>query len=643
MITFIRGDFRFFWPENINNFSHLPSAWDSVLNTGLGISSIASLWITSYLNFTALFSNTGLSWNAISIIFWFIPIVVLSFLSAFLLFTYLFPGKKYFGFFAGFFYIFNTYFLLIFGGGQMGVALAYSLAPLTLLTFFRLFNNPQLKNSILFAFIFSLQLLFDPRIVYITVVAIGIYWLFHFSLQNLRKQVAYIVIIPGLLTLFLHSYWILPLILTHGSSIPKGLLSAPSLSFFSFADFSHSLSLLHPNWPENIFGKVYFLQPEFLLLPILAYASLFFVGKSQETTQNLAERKTIALFALLGLLGAFLAKGVNPPFGQLYSWLFIHILGFKLFRDPTKWYLLIIISYVVLIPFTIDNLYVFIQKKILIKNKFLHTHVSKIFLPVVVLYFLFLVRPVFSPTSTLFRSKVIPHDYVLLKDFLVKDKQFSRTLWVPSWQRYGYFSEIHPAIGRDEFFPSPSDSIAIVFLNKAQTKQLLKEAAVKYIIVPYDSEGEIFINNHKYDNKQVIQTVKALQKIPWLSQVNGFDKLAIFKLANPQNHFYLFSGGNVSYQFINETQYTVSLHNIKAGDRLIFSEGYDPQWVASLEGISIPAQSYHKYFNSFALPKSGNYQLIIYYNPQMWVNTGLVISSLTALFIMGLLFFYKPS
>ena len=35
----------------------------------------------------------------------------------------------------------------------------------------------------------------------------------------------------------------------------------------------HALSLLHPNWPENLFGKVYFLQPEFLILPILAFSA----------------------------------------------------------------------------------------------------------------------------------------------------------------------------------------------------------------------------------------------------------------------------------------------------------------------------------------------------------------------------------
>src|SRR5579885_1804849 len=91
MMSLITGDWRFFWPENLRTIAHIPFAWDSSLNTGIGIPQLSTLWITSYLNSTAFFSTLGFSWDVISILFWFLPAVVGSFFSAFFLFRYFFP------------------------------------------------------------------------------------------------------------------------------------------------------------------------------------------------------------------------------------------------------------------------------------------------------------------------------------------------------------------------------------------------------------------------------------------------------------------------------------------------------------------------------------------------------------------------
>src|SRR6266581_5812767 len=86
MNNLLLGDARFFWSENIKFFAHFPFAWDASLNTGIGISQLNTLWITSYLNLTSLFSLLGFSWSMITIIFWLIPILTISFFSAFFLF-----------------------------------------------------------------------------------------------------------------------------------------------------------------------------------------------------------------------------------------------------------------------------------------------------------------------------------------------------------------------------------------------------------------------------------------------------------------------------------------------------------------------------------------------------------------------------
>ena len=172
---FLGGDSRHFWNENIGDFSSLPFAWDSSLNTGIGQPQIGSLWITSYLNFTALTSKLGFSWEIISLMFWILPAVLLSFFSAFLLFKYLFPNKYFYAILSGSIFLFNTYFLMILDGGQLGIALSYSLVPLTLLMFIKTIDSPRLRNSILAGLVLSLQILFDPMIVYIRGISVLIY------------------------------------------------------------------------------------------------------------------------------------------------------------------------------------------------------------------------------------------------------------------------------------------------------------------------------------------------------------------------------------------------------------------------------------------------------------------------------------
>ena len=90
----------------------------------------------------------------------------------------------------------------------------------------------------------------------------------------------------GTIAVLLNLYWVLPLLMLKENTLDalgSAYTTVGALRFFSFADFSHSLSLLHPNWPENLFGKTYFLQPEFLLLPMLAFSSLLFVKSLKRT------------------------------------------------------------------------------------------------------------------------------------------------------------------------------------------------------------------------------------------------------------------------------------------------------------------------------------------------------------------------
>ena len=387
---------------------------------------------------------------------------------------------------------------MVIGGGQIpGVGMAYSILPFVIYAFLNVFENLEGKSSIkvfnysLIASLFlSLQLLFDIRIAYVTLVAIFAYWIIKIveskNFKYFLESFVFVFLIPGLLFLLIHAFWIIPTIVSHQNPVEQlgsAYSSLDAVKFFSFAKLEDSISLLHPNWPENIFGKTGFLKPEFLILPLLAYSSLLFISKIKEQ-----KAKTYILyFAILGLLGAFLAKGVNEPFGNIYLWMFDHLPGFIIFRDPTKWYALVALSYSILIPFSIWKIYEWIKSK----NKL---YFQNLFLLFIVFCLLYLIRPaLFGQLTGTFKSTQMPQDYVRLEKFLSPQNNFSRTLWIPTTQRFGYYSNSHPAIPAQNFYKTIDYSQILKNLRMSEAQELFQEAGVKFVIVPYDSQGEIFI------------------------------------------------------------------------------------------------------------------------------------------------------
>lgn len=357
------GDWIYLFPKAIEEITPF-SAWDSTFN-GMGQSIIPTLWHQSY-SFTALKAGSILPWFLYERIFWFIPYIVFSSFSSYLLFNRIFRNK-FLSLFSSFIYLINTYSLMLVSGGQMGVALAYSFFPFLAYFYLRTIKERLLiRNSLICGLALSLLIVFDLRIGYVSQVFVGllVIWVtvFNRRFRDFPAVIFYIFIIPGILTILLHAFWLLPLVILGQNpteSFAKIYSTIEAVKFFSFANFENSFSLLHPNWPENIFGKTYFMRPEFILLPILAFSSLLFLNKFK----NLKEKRYVLFFSLLGLIGAFLAKGANEPFGEIYIWLFENFPGFVMFRDPTKWYVLIAISYSILIPYSIEKIYILLKEK----------------------------------------------------------------------------------------------------------------------------------------------------------------------------------------------------------------------------------------------------------------------------------------
>lgn len=556
MWYFAAGDAGFYFQEQLARLSWLPVVWHP--EQGFGASSLSRLWFEySYQLFAKVLSTAGLSWWSIDKLLW-LSALVLGIYCSFMLARYVL-GNTRAAILASIIYSSNTYVLLLFGGGQIGVTLAYCLSPIVLLKFIETIDNrEQITNNkeqrtnsreqIVSGLLLALLIAFDLRFAYLVLIAVALYQVIKIKDQGLKindKKILntlYLILntylVPIIVAVLLHAFWILPTLLASGglSELGEQFTNPGMLKFLSVADFSHALSFLHPNWPENLFGKVYFLQPEFLVLPILAFASLVINDQrlkiKDKNTSIIHHSSLIYFFGLLALAGAFLAKGVQEPFGGIFQWMFTHIPGFVMFRDPTKFYLFIALGYSILIPFVIEKIahelsikyqVLGIRYKNILNTKYL------ILNTLFVLFWVFTLRPVFLGTMAgNFRPPSIVPEYVRLKDELVKDSEQSRVLWIPEGDTFTYRSEVHPLLTSNELYDHASVSAMIELVKQPEFLDRLQEWGVKYVIVPQDLERRMFLSDYTFNPDQRDALVDALKQTTLLHNPDYVD-LAVFR------------------------------------------------------------------------------------------------------------------
>lgn len=614
--------------------SFIPYTWNEVLGNGFGSSSTAYLWILT--NFGLVLDFYGkflhLPWPFVERIAYFYPFLIFASVFPAILYRKIFQKSSFF-ILSSAIYLFNTYILMIVGGGQIaGIGMAYSFMPLLFYIFLFWKKSPFILISSL---ILSIQLLFDLRIFYITFV--GLLLLTVFTHENILKSLVQRIVFPLCLVVLLNAFWILPLIrfpVNPLATLGAAYSTTDAVTFFSFAKMENALSLLHPNWPENLFGKASFFRPEFMVFSILAYISLLFVSK-----ENGKRRKILLSFNFLSLIGAFLAKGSNEPFGGIYLWLFQYFPGFQMFRDPTKWYILVAFGYSVLIPYSSWNIYKWVDVNIKKHKNYLGfgKYISKLTIGVIIIFLLFTVREsIFNQLGGAFKTVAVPGEYLKLENFLSNDNSFSRVLWFPTTQRFGFYSKTHPAVSAMSLYNQTSTNGVIERFNGQTTEHLVQNAAIKYVVVPYDSEKEIFLQDRRYDSSQYKKAISILKKVPWIHEIGDFGNIKVFMVANPKPKFWLDGGGRLDYRMINPTKYEILLKMVAKNEDLVFSESFDRNWILKVNENSVDSMRFEEKFNSFKIPKNGSYSVVIEYKPQRYVFLGLIISLITLLVLTTL-------
>jgi len=330
------GDAPHFFAEEIRELTSLePYAW---ITRGISFGGVnPRVYIFPLLSLYSFIGNLAGHNIAIRIAFYF-PAIILSAIGPALLAKYL-KQSKVVQFFASLFYLLNTYFLLLVDGGQVGVALAYGIFPLTILFLLKLMDRPSLGSFYAALVIIFLNTIADPRIAAVALLTV-ILWIVVEKLfaarSNFRGLKYLIILVLALAGLSL--YWLVPLI-----NVPPGELSA-SVTQLGLTSLLNSLTTFSAHWPANIFGKVVAPPFYFLGIPILIFSG-FLIKPSKKQLAS----------GFLFLTFVFLAKGTTPPLGQPYGVLTSLPFGFA-FRDSTKFFVPAVLFAGILIGQSVEKL-----------------------------------------------------------------------------------------------------------------------------------------------------------------------------------------------------------------------------------------------------------------------------------------------
>ncbi|EKD94491.1 MAG: hypothetical protein ACD_26C00034G0026 [uncultured bacterium] len=483
------GDVPFFYDDTLINLISDPLVWTERGYSFGGVN--LTLWLSPLMVvYGALGKTLSLGNDTVVRILFILPSIVISLIGPILLTRYL-KLTNTIQFFTSLVYTFNTYYLLLLDGGQVGVALAYGIFPITLL-FLKKFVDNINHNNFIYALLLSFVLsVIDPRILVVCYLTISIW-------SILEKKFNYWLIVMGVILIFLNSYWILPLLKLGAENI------STSISNLGLLSLINPLLLFSPHWPSNIFGKINYPPFYFVGVPILTFGS-FFMKKDRQ----------YLIFSIILLIFAFLTKGQSPPLGIN--------LGF-IYRDSSKFFIPVVLFAGMMIGHTFD----------LLKNN--------LFKFLGFIYIIFLIAPaLFGKMNFLMSDNISDPSFSSIAQNIKKQNNYFRTLWFTNKNPLSYESVINPAvdaISLSSFIPFVQTNVGedqFNFLNDQNYIGWLRILEIKYV----------FLNgNHRNINltqtdaknwdtiKKLVDTSFDSKKIDWNLNFDAYE------VTNPYPKFY---------------------------------------------------------------------------------------------------------
>jgi len=632
------GDWLPLNEESQASFINPPLIWSfqGLGNPSLSVSSYPLFLILGKLS---IFTSYAIAQRLIL----FLPIVFFSIFSTHTLFSNYFKSSA--ALISGIaIYNLNTYFLLL-QTGHLPLALAFSFAPLVIYLYQKTVVDKSLFWGVVCGLAGFILGSFEFRALYIAFLICGIFFVFHLltlsrKLLNNKFKLFFYGVFPIFITILLNLYWFVPSLMT--GSITSNSYFSRSLFGQQFSLITYPLTLFHPFWTNSSYES-------FLIQPIPWYAwitpLLFTI-----TIYIRRKHKITLFFATVAIIGIFLTKHLNPPFGFIYQWLYNYLPGFNAFRESSKFYFLIMLGY----AGTIASLIEYSSLRFTIGFKRI---IPWSLLIMAVIPFFINSKPLITgEIGTLFVPRSMPSDYQVLNEYIFKDSDFYRTLWVPTQSRWGSYSNSHPIINisdlvykySETIFSEAIDSVKIEkmitqLINDDNFSKILNLAKIKYVIVPLrdiDNDDDFFVNYGENREK----FIQILDEVPFLTRLDiGTKEVTIFKNNNFNKNELLKIYPELDFEIkmIEPTTININFDSIQSPVDLVFSQGYHPGWqlISNDEKVVIEKiidTDFNQIFsNSFKIyPTDGennNIELQLVFEPQLLMNKYIVVSLISFL------------
>ncbi len=537
------GDWGFFFKESQLTLFSLPYIWVE--------SSFGSIFLSASSYFSYLFMGLLGFLNNFSIserIIYFWPSIIFASTGSYILINKILNNKLA-AIISSFVYCYNTYFILG-RTGHLTLMVAFSLAPLIFYLFIRTLEEKKIKLVIITGLISFICATYEFRAFYIIAFVLFFYFIYYsffieqFSLKTFLKNVKF-ALLPMALVFLTNLYWILGLFQT--SSITSNTIFNRGLFGNSFMNILRSITLFHPFWTGTKLES-FVVQPipfYFWLIPTFAIIGLILNRKN----------KNVLFFSFISLLGIFLTKQVGEPFPHAYQWLYDHFPGFNAFRESSKFYFLIAFGYSVLIGSFISWLW-----RNWNKNQWQKLTKYSLILLIAGLFLWNIKSIITGEIGTLSVPRYVPNDYLILKDFLLKQSKYFRTIYVPRDSRWGIYINEKPKISNIDVIGSEWKNLLETYNKDGELIQnniinafrlpfandLFDVSSIKYAIVPLQdiaNDNDFFIYYGGDKNPDIHQWyIDQLDKISWLKKIDiGTKNLVVYENENYKEPIFSFS------------------------------------------------------------------------------------------------------
>ena len=579
------------------------------------------------------------------------------------------------------FYLLNPFSMTqVWGRGLYVQFLSFALLPFFLLMFIL---GLKYKNFI-FAVLAILESFFlagafgNPSYIISLWLIVFLYAIFYiFKQKNLKK---FFFVVSLLLTLLIgwiliQLFWIYPLIATSNNQLSLAL-EFPETNLGTLRGVSKDyplyslIRLIHEGYFFNghKFGESYFSFSFKVISWIIPIVALFSLGVFKKL-------KYFWYFVIFFIISFFICLGSNFPTGWLFEFIFKTFPFFQSFRNPfEKFGIVLTIAYT---PF-------FALGVVVLSNKLSHvfkTNWLKILIPILILFLVcgVFIWPLwtghFSGGLNVNNPWVqVPDYYRQLDDWLNQQKDDGRIIHLPInpgdglkysvWEHPyggaepGEYIFTRPSIGKNGGTIKPYYNVLLQRFNKFHEKlygpdpdltnsefrseNLSEELAklnVSYIILHKD------IDSNSGDIGGFAPVVDYLTNQKNINKIISFGQLDVYKVDIPDEINLIYSPDTtITYSKVNPTLYKANVDTQKPIS-IFFLETFDPDWEAYIDGKKIENHSkVFSYANKWDIEKTGNFDVLIKYKPQDYVDQGMLISKVTIvamLLILGINFLWK--